>query len=339
MRMFHLFGGPFGLARKLYHLARLPAESAVLEEARRRDAVGRFEEAMAAGLSSRAAARAVGVSKSTLYRWRTEGARGKWTADSRRPRRFRGEVKRTRALRQAVKALRREWPGVGKIKLALLLRAAGWQVSVSTVGRVLRELFDGGHLRRAEAGKRRTRLGLGRTARAFAQRWTGPCPAARAGERVQVDTLAVKLFGGRAARLFVAQDMHTRMMSVMAASAATAASGARFLEKMLADFPFRVRSIQADGGGEFRGAFEQACQARALRLVVLPPRSPKLNGRVESLNNAIRRECLNPHPAPVGVEELQGQAGDWADRYNRERPHASLNYRKPVELIPEPEPA
>ena len=116
-------------------------------------------------------------------------------------------------------------------------------------------------------------------------------------------------------------------------------SGARLLEKLQGAFPFRVESIQADGGGEFRGAFEQACQAAGVRLVILPPRSPRLNGQVESLNNAIQRECLNPWPAPAGVEELQGQAGDWAWRYNHRRPPAALGYRKPVEFVEEPKPA
>jgi len=36
-----------------------------------------------------------------------------------------------------------------------------------------------------------------------------------------------------------------------------------------------------DGGSEFAADFEQACQQCGLRLFVLPPRSPKLNGAVE----------------------------------------------------------
>ena len=337
MRMLRVFGRAFGLARKLYHLGRVEEES--LEARHRRDAVLRFEEAMREGMSSRAAARAVGVSKSTLYRWRAEGRREKWESASRRPRRVRGSEKQTRALRSAVKGLRREWPGLGKTKLGFMLRASGWSVSDSTVGRALWWLFARGEVSRALAGKRRTALGIARRVKRSAESWQGAGRPSRAGERVQVDTLAVKLFGGRWARLFVAQDMRTRMTSMMAASQATAASGARFLDKMLADFPFPVEVVQADGGGEFRGAFEERCQARGVRLMILPPRSPKLNGQVESLNNAIRRECLNPHPPPAGVEELQGQAGDWADRYNRERPHASLGLRKPVELLAEPKPA
>ena len=208
------------------------------------------------------------------------------------------------------------------------------------MGRVLSGLFASGQAARAEAGKHRTVLGIARrTPRTGAEQWSGTCRASRPGERAQVDTLSARMFGGRRARLFVAQDMRSRMTCLMATSQATTTSGARFLEKLQGAFPFRVESIQADGGGEFRGAFEQACQAAGVRLVILPPRSPRLNGQVESLNNAIRRECLNPWPAPAGVEELQGQTGDWAWRYNHRRPHAAPGYRKPVELAEEPKPA
>ena len=44
---------------------------------------------------------------------------------------------------------------------------------------------------------------------------------------------------------------------------------------------FPIRALQVGGGPEFAAEFEQACQQRELRLFVLPPRSPKLNGSVE----------------------------------------------------------
>jgi putative transposase len=45
--------------------------------------------------------------------------------------------------------------------------------------------------------------------------------------------------------------------------------------------PFLVKAIQVDGGSEFEAAFEEECQKRNIRLFVLPPNSPKLNGYVE----------------------------------------------------------
>jgi len=45
--------------------------------------------------------------------------------------------------------------------------------------------------------------------------------------------------------------------------------------------PFPIRAIQVDGGSEFQDVFEEECQRRGIKLFVLPPRSPKLNGHVE----------------------------------------------------------
>ena len=57
---------------------------------------------------------------------------------------------------------------------------------------------------------------------------------------------------------------------------------AGFLDRLTARMPFSVRAIQVDGGSEFQAAFEEAYQARGIRLFILPPRSPELNGCVET---------------------------------------------------------
>ncbi len=40
--------------------------------------------------------------------------------------------------------------------------------------------------------------------------------------------------------------------------------------------PFKIRSIQVAGGGEFRKDLEQACKELNISLFVLPPNSPDL---------------------------------------------------------------
>lgn len=68
---------------------------------------------------------------------------------------------------------------------------------------------------------------------------------------------------------------------IEAHSRATASLAAQFLDRGQHRMPFPIRAIQVEGGSEFAADFEQACRDRRLRLLVLPPRSPKLNGRVE----------------------------------------------------------
>ena len=98
---------------------------------------------------------------------------------------------------------------------------------------------------------------------------------------VQVDTLDVSPLAGVVPKRFTARDVVSRWDVVEAHTQATATTAARFLDALQARMPFPVRAIQVDGGSEFQGAFEQTCQQRGIRLFVLPPRSPKLNGCVE----------------------------------------------------------
>ena len=49
----------------------------------------------------------------------------------------------------------------------------------------------------------------------------------------------------------------------MAAYRVTAASAARFLDKLVAEAPFPVRAVQVDGGSEFKAGFEAAARRRA----------------------------------------------------------------------------
>ncbi|MGI9214863.1 MAG: hypothetical protein ACR2HS_04275 [Gammaproteobacteria bacterium] len=45
---------------------------------------------------------------------------------------------------------------------------------------------------------------------------------------------------------------------------------------MIDYFPFKISSIQVDGGSEFMKDFERLCQEKSIDLFVLPPKSPKL---------------------------------------------------------------
>lgn len=44
---------------------------------------------------------------------------------------------------------------------------------------------------------------------------------------------------------------------------------------------FPVRAIHVGGGAEFEAIFEREYQSRDIKLFVLPPHLPKLNGRFE----------------------------------------------------------
>ena len=128
-----------GLHRALYRGARLASRLETKERSdgvERRDAVARWQQARRDGLSVKAAAAAVDVPVSTLYRWQK-----RLEPKSTRPHSVR-KPKRDPKLVLAVERLRHQVPMWGKDKLGPLLWREGFDVSVSMVGRILKSLVD-----------------------------------------------------------------------------------------------------------------------------------------------------------------------------------------------------
>ncbi|HEU5445224.1 MAG TPA: integrase core domain-containing protein [Pseudolabrys sp.] len=113
--------------------------------------------------------------------------------------------------------------------------------------------------------------------------------------------------------------------------AEAAAAASLFLDKLQAEFT--VEGIQVDGGSEFMAAFEAECEKRSIKLHVLPPRSPKLNGGVERCNGAWRYEFYACTDLPGALEQLNPLIDDWQDTYNYVRPHAALSGLTPAEYL------
>ena len=114
---------------------------------------------------------------------------------------------------------------------------------------------------------------------------------------------------------------------------ATANTAAQFLDALTARTPFELKAIQVDGGSEFKAEFEAACQERNIRLFVLPPRSPKLNGCVERGNRTHREEFYEVYDLEWTVAGLRPSLLGWEGVYNTIRPHKSLGYLTPQEYI------
>ena len=129
----------FSLQAPIYRGAwlssRLTAQTSQLA-AVRRDALERWRRARSRGLSAEEAARAVGASRASLYRWEK-----RLEPRSRRPHRQR-QPTWTSALMRKIERLRADHPIWGKRKLAVLLRREGIDVSVSMVGRISDEAHD-----------------------------------------------------------------------------------------------------------------------------------------------------------------------------------------------------
>ena len=101
---------------------------------------------------------------------------------------------------------------------------------------------------------------------------------------VQVGTLDLRPLPGVVLKHFTARDVVSRWDVIEAHSRATANTASMFLDSLIRRTPFPIKAIQVDGGSEFEASFEQACRERGIKLFVLPPRSPKLNGLQDTID-------------------------------------------------------
>ena len=97
----------------------------------------------------------------------------------------------------------------------------------------------------------------------------------------------------------------------------------------LSKTPFKLDSIQVDGGSEFRNRFEDACAKSNIELFVLPPRSPELNGCVERCNRTLRYEFYQLYDRLLSLIELGGALAKYMKLYNLYRPPRPLDLETP----------
>ncbi len=97
--------------------------------------------------------------------------------------------------------------------------------------------------------------------------------------------------------------------------------------------PFLVKAIQVDGGSEFEAIFEEECQRRGIKLFVLPPRSPKLNGAVERAHRTHTEEFYEVTDTSFNLSELREELLQWEQVYNTVRPHQALGYLTPLKFL------
>jgi len=232
---------------------------------------------------------------------------------------------------EAVLKLREEYPRWGKNKLVILLRGDGFNCSASMVGRILRRLKERGVLREPlpnhiSARKRQRQ-------RPYAVRKPKEYIAKEPGDIVEVDTLDVRPLPGVILKHFTARDIISRWDVLEAHTRATSNTASGFMEAMIERMPFPIRAVQVDGGSEFEDVFEETCRRKGIKLFVLPPRSPKLNGHVERAQRTHTEEFYQITDAGFEISELNQALLKWEKVYNTIRPHQALGYLTPQQFL------
>lgn len=289
------------------------------------------------GSNARLTCRYFGITPQTFYRWkrRYDPAHLESLEDhSHRPKHVRRPTW-TEAEVKAVLELREEYPRWGKEKLVLLLKERKYTLSASMVGRILSYLKMRGILKEPISNYVSTRKR--QRNRSYAIRKPKDYQAKKEGDIVQLDTLDIRPLPGVILKHYTAHDVISKwdVLDVCTRASATTASG--FLDTVVRRMPFQVKAIQVDGGSEFQAIFEEMCQQKGIKLFVLPPRSPKLNGGVERAHRTHTEEFYEVTDSSFSLAELRQQLLDWERIYNTVRPHQALNYLTPQQFLQQQE--
>lgn len=273
------------------------------------------------------------ISPQTFYRWKRRYEpmnlnsledRSHW------PRRLR-QPTWSSELVQIVLCLREQYPRWGKDKLVVLLRRQRIKASTSMVGRIIKRLKERGVLREPLPNHISARK-CPRT-RPYATRKPKEYVAEAPGDIVQVDTLDVRPLPGVMLKHFTARDIISKWDVLEAHTRATSNTASAFMDTLIRRMPFPIKAIQVDGGSEFQDAFEEECQKRGIKLFVLPPRSPKLNGCVERAQRTHTEEFYEVTDTDFEITALNLALFEWEKVYNTIRPHQALGYLTPKEFL------
>jgi transposase InsO family protein len=130
----------------------------------------------------------------------------------------------------------------------------------------------------------------------------------------------------------VAVDDHTRLAYVEIRGDQRGETCADVLRRAVAWFAARaapIRRVMSDNGsGYISRAFRAACAALEVRHLRTRPYTPRTNGKAERFIQTLLREWAYVRPYDTSTDRRRALVS-WLRFYNRQRPHASLNYPAP----------
>jgi len=237
-------------------------------------------------------------------------------------------VRKREVLPETIKAIvevredNRAW---SKYKVSNIVeRDYGFVVSSSTVNRVFHDknLFWPSPVTSSQVGAKKSwKIRRERAPKAL----RGACP----GSLVEIDLKVLNYFG-RTFYQFTAIDTCTKIKFIRIYSRKTAHCGQLFIEEMLAFYPFRVRHINSDNGGEFLAECHAFLEEKQIKHFFSRPRTPKDNPMVENTIKADEYEFWAWGNLAGTVKELNEKAEYRVWKFNNYRPHQALNYLTPM---------
>jgi putative transposase len=249
------------------------------------------------------------VTAGTLLRWHRRLVCWRWTYPA-----CGGRPPVDPPIAALIGQMARENPGWGYKRIQGELLGLGIRVGASTIRRVLKRL-------RFPPAPQRSRT----TWRQFLRAQASTMLAC---DFFHVDC-AVTL--RRVYVLFVI-EIGTRYVHVLGVTAhpdgAWTVQQVRNLLMDMGEYAARFRFLIRDRAGQFTDAFDAVLGGAGIKVVKIPPRSPKANAYAERWVRTARAE-LTDRMLIAGPRHLRAVLDEYAAHYNRHRPHRARNLRPP----------
>jgi transposase InsO family protein len=278
--------------------------------------------------NARATCRHFGISPKVFYYWRKRFFNGSLydLQDlSHRPYRTRASELSSLQIGRIVQ-LRRQYMCYSKMKLAILYREEyNEPISTWKIQRVIQEFKLYPNRKKAESIARKRKRAWQK------KRITELGKVNHAGFLFCIDTI-VRHIDGQHCYIFTAIDRYSRFAFAHAYSHHSSAAAADFLRKLHEIVEGKVVNIQTDNGSEFHLHFAQAAKELGIQHWWSRVRTPKDNAVCERFNRTLQEEFIGQGNAISNVHHFNKKLIDWIIEYDFHRPHAALNYKRPIEL-------
>jgi len=277
------------------------------------------------------------VSKSSIYSWRNKLMRNNGNTEcliekSKAPiqRRKRNVSQKTI---DRIKKLRLDHPGLGKDKIASLLK---YCISSSTAGRVINDL------KRDNTIPRTRKVSYWATTDKFHERKIKKKKKLRRkgyhpdnpGDLVQIDSV-VKFINGVKRYIITGIDLSSGFAFAHAYSKHTSNTAKDFFTKLEKVTPFKITHVQTDNGCEFLHRFHDYLNKKNIIHFFNYPRRPTQNAYIERFNRTIQEEHINYNLNELAYNqyEFNLKLMEWLVWYNTRRPHQRFNQISPLKYL------
>jgi transposase InsO family protein len=289
-----------------------------------------------------AAVDAFGVSRRTLYNWRSaykdsDGDTAALNNQSRAPKHLRQRLPWAEGVLAHLVSLRQQMPAIGFEKLHIFL--ADWCEprglscpSVSTLRRAAKSdkrLMPVKH--KASAATRMKPHGQ-RRPKGYAPKAPGEC--------VGVDTIEIYgsgLYSGMRRYVATFKDMHSRFALAAALPTKHARHTAKLWQIARACYPFKPQRVLSDNGSEFKAQFTKIVLDDGAVRWLTYPKCPKMNAHAERFNRTIQEEFIEFHKDLLfeDIDAFNDKLLDYLIWFNESRPHYALGLRSPMQFLAE----